>query len=741
MTARRGTAPHPILTYGLAVLLCAAIFGLRQAFRSPDVDRLVFIPFMPAIVVAAAWGGLGPGLVATLLGSALAGTAFLGPNPTATFTEPGRLLGIVIFVFSGVAVSWVCETFHTSIAELTYNFAFKARLAPDGRLALDAVSDGFERLLGLRLDELPSPDAWAPLVHSDHLERLAVNLQRLAQGEVVEDELRAVPRDGRELWVRYRIRPVRRTDGALEVFGAVEDVTERRRAAAEAERLLEQLHIVTDSMGAAVAQCSRDMRYVWASPAYLAWRGVSEDRVVGRPIEEVLGPAAFRALLPHFQRVLAGETVEYEALIEVAGLGPRWLHAIYSPVPGPSGGIEGWVAVVMDVTQRHRAEFDLREADRRKDEFIAILAHELRNPLAPVLSALEILRREGSDPALRTQAVAMMTRQVQQMVRLIDDLLDVARLTRGTLELRRVRMDLVSALDGAIETTRSLIERSGHVLTTEIPAGPFPIHGDPVRLAQVFANLLNNAARYSDAGGPIVLGVERDGAQARVTVRDEGIGIPAEALPGIFEMFSRVDSRLTRTRGGLGVGLGLVRRLVEMHGGTVAAHSAGPGRGSTFTVALPLATAPAPAESPLPGASVDHANGARRVLVVDDNEDAAVSLAALLRLSGHHARTVHEPFETLAVAEADRPDVILLDIGMPGLDGYQLARRIRSQPWGRDIVLVAVTGWGREEDRERSRDEGFDRHLVKPVDTETLTALLDSLPPAPVPSGTASAGD
>jgi CheY-like chemotaxis protein/nitrogen-specific signal transduction histidine kinase len=393
--------------------------------------------------------------------------------------------------------------------------------------------------------------------------------------------------------------------------------------------------------------------------------------------------------------------------------------------------------------ERERALEELKEADRQKDEFLAMLSHELRNPLAPILSAVEVLRfTDPGDREVSAKFRAIIERQVTLMKRLLDDLLDVARVSRGKIHLRKELVDLTGVVVRAIEVSRPLIsEKQQRVSVTSGPKENILVDADATRLVQVFANLLNNAARYSDAGGPIVLGVERDGAQARVTVRDEGIGIPAEALPGIFEMFSRVDSRLTRTRGGLGVGLGLVRRLVEMHGGTVAAHSAGPGRGSTFTVALPLATAPAPAESPLPGASVDHANGARRVLVVDDNEDAAVSLAALLRLSGHHARTVHEPFETLAVAEADRPDVILLDIGMPGLDGYQLARRIRSQPWGRDIVLVAVTGWGREEDRERSRDEGFDRHLVKPVDTETLTALLDSLPPAPVPSGTASAGD
>jgi len=317
------------------------------------------------------------------------------------------------------------------------------------------------------------------------------------------------------------------------------------------------------------------------------------------------------------------------------------------------------------------------------------------------------------------------------MVRLIDDLLDVARLTRGTLELRRERMDLTTALDDAIETTRSIVERAGQVLTVDIPAVPLLVHGDPVRLAQVFSNLINNAARYSDPGGHITLTVERIVSEVRVTVRDEGVGIPAEALPHVFEMFSRVESRLTRSRGGLGVGLGLVQRLIEMHGGTVAAHSAGPGHGSSFVVTLPLTIAATPSSEPAatPGDGAAQANGGRRVLVVDDNEDAAVSLAALLRLSGHEARTVHDPFETLAVAEAERPEIILLDIGMPGLDGYQLARRIRSEPWGRETVLVAVTGWGREEDRQRSRDEGFDRHLVKPVDANVLAGLLASLPP------------
>jgi CheY-like chemotaxis protein/two-component sensor histidine kinase len=337
----------------------------------------------------------------------------------------------------------------------------------------------------------------------------------------------------------------------------------------------------------------------------------------------------------------------------------------------------------------------------------------------------------------------MMERQLQQMVRLIDDLLDLSRISRGKVELRRERAELAEVIANAVETSRPLIEQSGHRLTVDLPAGPLVIDADVLRLSQVIANLLNNAAKYTERGGRIGLRVERSEGRGEVSlhVTDNGVGIPAAMLPQVFQMFTQVDRSLEKSRGGLGIGLSLVKRLVEMHGGTVEARSGGRGQGSEFIVRLPLADLPAelPADIPAEGARDGAAAEApaagpaerpvRRVLVTDDNVDAATSLAMMLELMGNEVRIAHDGLEAVTAAEELRPDVILLDIGMPRLNGYDACKRIREQPWGPGIYIVALTGWGQEEDKRRSREAGFDHHLVKPVDPVTLGALLAGAQP------------
>jgi signal transduction histidine kinase len=372
----------------------------------------------------------------------------------------------------------------------------------------------------------------------------------------------------------------------------------------------------------------------------------------------------------------------------------------------------------------------LREADRRKDEFLATLAHELRNPLAPIRNGLQILRLGRGNHQAEEQARAMIERQVQQMVRLIDDLLDLSRISRGKIELRRERIDLAAAVQSAVETSRPLIEQSGHALTLSLPSEPVFVDADLTRLAQVFANLLNNAAKYTQrGGGDIRLAVEPLGREVAVSVRDNGIGIPVPMLPHVFEMFIQVDRSLERTQGGLGIGLSIVKRLVEMHGGTVEAHSEGRGQGSEFVVRLPALT-PA-VQEPMPRSDGEEPAGApvrRRVLVADDNVDAAASLAMMLEFMGNEVRTAHDGIAAVEAAAAFRPDVILLDIGMPRMNGYDACRQIREQPWGRGIAIAALTGWGQEEDKRQSREAGFDHHLVKPVEPAALEALLAGTP-------------
>jgi PAS domain S-box-containing protein len=372
---------------------------------------------------------------------------------------------------------------------------------------------------------------------------------------------------------------------------------------------------------------------------------------------------------------------------------------------------------------------ELRSHDRHKDEFLATLAHELRNPLAPIRNALQVMRLAKGDPSALHESQTMIDRQVQQMVRLIDDLLDLSRISRGKIELRKERIDLADALESALETSRPLIEESRHRLETDLAAEPMPLDADLTRLAQVFLSLLNNAAKYTAPGGRIWLSSAREGDWAVVRVRDSGVGIPPQMLARIFEMFTQVERSLDRAQGGLGIGLTLVRRLVEMHGGTVEARSEGLGKGSEFVVRIPLAfqTQAASADRSPDGTSPAPALARRRILVVDDNEDAANSLATLLRFKGHDVRTAYDGISAVDVAALYQPDVILLDVGLPRLNGFDAARRIRESEHGKDVILIALTGWGHAEDRRRSKEAGFDHHYVKPADPNVLDTLLNSL--------------
>ena len=387
---------------------------------------------------------------------------------------------------------------------------------------------------------------------------------------------------------------------------------------------------------------------------------------------------------------------------------------------GGEGGALG-VAVIEDITEQKHAEEDLREADRRKDEFLATLAHELRNPLAPIRNSLHIFRMKGiQDPSME-RVTGMMERQVAHMVRMVDDLLEVSRISRGKIELRREAVDLASVLRNAMDTSLPLIERGGHKLTVDVPDEPIVIDADPVRLAQVFANLLNNSAKYTPDGGRIEVSVGVQDGMAVICVSDNGEGIPRQMLQRVFNMFTQVNTG-NRAQGGLGIGLTLARTLVHLHGGTIEAASDGPGRGCEFLVKLPLAehaaVAPDRAAVPASGAPL------RRVLVVDDNHDAADSLGMLLEFLGAEVMVVHDGHGALAALKTFRPAVVLLDLGMPGMNGLEVARRIREDPQARGVTLVALTGWGQREDRRRTSEAGFDYHLVKPADVGTLQSIL-----------------
>jgi signal transduction histidine kinase/DNA-binding response OmpR family regulator len=400
--------------------------------------------------------------------------------------------------------------------------------------------------------------------------------------------------------------------------------------------------------------------------------------------------------------------------------------------------LAGRAAIALDNARLYR---DIQQADRHKNEFLSMLAHELRNPLAPIRNAVQILRLRGSTDAELEQVRDLIDRQVQQLIRLVDDLLDISRITRGKIRLQTEAIDLAVVVARAVETNRPLIDGRRHELTVTLPAEPVRVEGDPVRLAQVLGNLLNNAAKYTEEGGSIWLTVERAGDEAMLRVRDTGVGIPEEMLGSVFDLFTQVDRTLDRSQGGLGIGLTLVRRLVEMHSGRVQVFSAGPGRGSEFVVRLPALVGgrrPPPTGNGVVSSLAR--SGRARVLVVDDNRDAADSLALLLRLAGHEVCVAHDGPTAVALAADFGPQLVLLDIGLPGMDGYAVARRLRAQPNAHKTLLVALTGYGQEEDVRRSREAGFDHHLVKPADPEALATVfaalhLDATPTGPRPVG------
>ncbi len=586
---------------------------------------------------------------------------------------------------------------------------------------------GAERLFGYSAPEVIGRPITVIVPQEKHLEEREA-FDRLRRGQPVDRrEAFRRAKDGRLLVVSLTVSPMRDPDGKIAGAALVaHEVGERGNAGSALRSAREQLQVITDTMSVCVTRCGRDGRYQWISRAGAEWLGRAPEEIVGRPIAEVIGDEAYETIRPYVERVLSGERVEYEAHLNYRGIGPRWVNVVCEPVGGESGLPDGWIAVVTDITRRIEREQALTDADQRKNEFLATLAHELRNPLAALCNGLEILRLRDGDAAPPEWARGMMERQLQLMVRLIEDLLDLSRIARGKIELKKERVELAVVLRNAIETSRPLIERAGHELTIDLPAGPILVDADPVRLAQVFANLLNNAARYTPDGGTIHLEVEARADRVAVRVKDSGVGIPAHMLSQVFEMFTQVPRSPGESRGGLGIGLGIVRRLVEMHGGRVEACSAGAGQGSEFVVDLPVVRS-----AERPATIVPHAAASahpRRILVADDSEDSAFSLARILQLMKNEVRIAHDGVEAVELAEAFRPEVILLDIGMPRLNGYDAARRIRERPWGADTLIVAVTGWGQEEDRRLSKHAGFDRHMVKPLELSAIEKLLASLP-------------
>jgi PAS domain S-box-containing protein len=543
-------------------------------------------------------------------------------------------------------------------------------------------------------------------------------------GEPWEWEYSLRGKDGavRRVWSR-RVA-LRGSDDAVSSWAGFNlDVTERFAAARARDQARQRLEVVTSAMSIGVAQCNRQMEYVWVNPAYARLIGCSPgqiEQIQGRRVEDVLGRAAFERLEPSFMRVLKGDSAEFEGRLET-GVDPnRWLHASYTPIWNGGPAPIGWVAVINDLTERRALEELLRDTNRRKDAFLATLAHELRNPLAPIRYATQLLK-PGTPAEMAADARRMIERQLAHMARLLDDLLDVSRITRGTLEIRRDTLDLRATLRHATDAARPLAEAVEHDIQLELPDDPLPVSGDETRLIQVVGNIIDNAIKFSNPGGKIFVSAAIDGAMVVARVRDTGRGISPEMLPNIFDMFVH-DEPNSQAQSGLGIGLALARQMIDLHGGRIEAHSDGPRRGSEFRVLLPrVVERPAMQDSLVDATKVSVLGASHiRVLIVDDNVDAADSLALFLKIAGYQTRVAYDGRTAVEMAEILKPAVVLLDLGLPYLNGHEVARRLRALPWGRAARLIALTGWGQEEDVLRSRQSGFDEHLTKPVDPEVL---------------------
>jgi PAS domain S-box-containing protein/excisionase family DNA binding protein len=501
------------------------------------------------------------------------------------------------------------------------------------------------------------------------------------------------------------------------------EIAHRKEVEEALSRRERELADFVDNAPVGLHKAGPDGTILWANQAESDLLGYSIDEVVGRQVTEFHADAGVIAEL--LKKLRAGEAVENLPARLRCKNGCIKHVLISSNACFEEGQVAYTRCFTRDMTRQWQAENTLRDADRRKDEFLATLAHELRNPLAPVKNALELLKIAGRNEQVVEEAREIMERQVEQLSRLVDDLLDVSRITRDQIELRNERVDLATVLKSAVETSRPLIDSAGHELSLHLPAQPIFLHVDPVRMAQVFSNLLNNSAKYTLPGGHIRIEARRVGQEVVVAVQDDGLGISCDALAHVFDMFRQVDGSLERSQGGLGIGLTVVRRLVELHGGSINAQSEGLGKGSEFTVRLPVAANSAGARTPKCAPSAASVSK-RRILVVDDNKDSGDTLGILLRTKGHDVRTARDGLQAVEVAGEFLPEVILMDVGMPKMNGYDATRRIRQMPWARESFIVALTGWGQADDVQRSLDAGCSAHLVKPVDFAALERMLAS---------------
>jgi PAS domain S-box-containing protein len=651
--------------------------------------------------------------------------------------EQGRILGCVL-IFRDITARRRAEK---EVRESEARFRLTADSAPvliwmsrPDKLCdwfnqpwLDFVGRPIEKELG---------NGWAENVHPADLARcLEIYTTSFDARQPFKMEYRLRRADGEYRWILDHGVP--RISGQGEFMGYIGsciDIHDRKRDEETRARLAA---IVETSNDAVISKNLEGKILTWNESAERIF-GYSAAEAVGQPITLLIPPDRQEEEGRILASLRRGERVARLETVRVAKDGRRIDVSItVSPIKDAEGRVIAASKILRDITERKRAEAQLleekerlREADRRKDEFLAMLAHELRNPLAPIVSAINLLKLKGPPEPILIKARDVIERQAGHLARLVDDLLDVSRITGGKISLRRSKIELRSVVASGVEAARDLLESKRQAFSLSIPEQPIHLHADATRLAQVIGNLLNNAAKYTAEGGTITLSAEERDSRLILRIRDSGIGVPAHMLPRIFDLFTQVDQSLDRSQGGLGIGLTVARRLIEMHDGTIEALSEGPGKGTEFVISLPLyATEPSQAAKeerdwPVPESQESPGQAPCRVLVVDDNIDAVETIASLLRHYGYEVQVAHDGSTVLEAVRSFRPRVMFLDIGLPGLHGYEVASLVRQEFSREEVLLIALSGYGQEEDRKRAREAGFDQHLVKPVEPETLRGVI-----------------
>jgi PAS domain S-box-containing protein len=753
--AKQGAVARANL-YLLAVA-AAAIAGLAQWWLLTLFGPMPpFLTFYPVVLIVALLAGAAPGVLALALSVLLA--SYL-PSVAAAAGTRADPAAVSVFIAMNLVICLLADRWrrarltesaasrHMELAGVAMASIREGVVATDAQGRVIFINDAAGGMLGC----VPSVALGAPFglvckaisaSSREPVAELVDSVLHAGSRAGVADSPASILSDGREVAIELSCVPIRSDDGTTRgVVVTLRDCTQRKQAEQEAQRLLEAVQAEKEWLSQVLSSINEEVyftdtrkRYTFANRVamrefgYTSVKGIEVEKVLAnlvvlrpdgtpRPIEEA----------PPL-RALSGEVIrDEEQIVRIPRTGElRHRQVSSAPVRDANDRIIGAVSVVRDITERKRAEASLREADHRKDVFLATLSHELRNPLAPILTAARLLESPDLTATELERCGSIISRQVIHMASLLNDLLDVSRFTRGELTLNKECVRLQQLLDAAVEAAQPLIDAKGHRLHLEVPSAPLTLEVDPVRLTQVVSNLLANAAKYTNPGGDITLGARLEADALLIFVRDTGIGLAPENVADIFEIFVQLEPAKARAQGGLGIGLALVKGLVELHGGLIDAQSAGRDRGSTFNVTFPrsvviaqpdaLTDAPA-AVTPLPEKS-------RRVLIADDSRDGAVALAMLLQRRGHEVHVAYNGLEALKLAAQVKPDIAFLDIGMPGLSGHEVAAGIRREDWGRQVMLIAVTGWGQEGDKRNAYEAGFDHHFTKPMDPRRLKSIF-----------------